>query len=87
MIQRIYKMLNSVVQIIYAKTKKKYLQNQNIQKFENIKENVSKSKVHPFSIKTKAVMTILTVSLENRSLLLNENALLNLYGQQVSNWP
>lgn len=80
-------MLNSVVQIIYAKTKKKYLQNQNIQKFENIKENVSKSKVHPYSIKTKAVMTILTVSLENRSLLLNENALLNLYGQQVSNWP
>lgn len=63
-------MLNSVVQIIYAKTKKKYLQNQKIQKFENIKENVSKSQVHPYSIKIKAVMTILTVSVENRSLII-----------------
>ena len=70
MIQRIYRMLTSVVQFIYAKTKKKYLQNQNIQKFENIKENVSKSQVHPYSIKTKAVMTILTVSIENRSLII-----------------
>ena len=61
MIQRIYKMLTSVVQIIYAKTKKKYLQNQNIQKFENYKENVSKSQVNPYCIKTKAVMTILTI--------------------------
>ena len=47
----------AVVQFIYAKTKKKYLQNQYIQMFENIKENVSKSQVHTYFIKTKAVMT------------------------------
>lgn len=54
-----------------SKLNKKYLQSQNIQKFENIEENVSKSQIHPYSYKTKAVMTILTVSIENRSLIIH----------------
>ena len=57
--------LHTLTAIIFSTGK-----SQNIQKFENIKENVSKSQVHPYSIKTKAVMTILTVSIENRSLII-----------------